>query len=120
MASSRRAAPHWNPSRWRVLGVAGMLLIGTGCASLRAAELYSRGTEQLEAGAFPRAIENLEAARDLAPGMSAVHNHLGIAYRAAGRDREALASFRRALELDCDNRAARENLRRLELAPPTP
>ena len=89
----------------------GLALGGTpGCASYRAARLYQSGSGALERGESGRAIADLERAADLAPQASEVQNHLGLAYAAAGRNDEAAAAFRRAVELDCDNAAARENL----------
>ncbi len=82
-----------------------------GCTSLRAARLYGSGTEALDRGNVELAIVDLERAAQLAPGASEVQNHLGLAYAAAGRDADALAAFRRAVELDCDNEAAATNLR---------
>jgi Flp pilus assembly protein TadD len=86
-----------------------------GCASLEAARLYHSGTAALDAGQPERAIADLERAGQLAPQASEVQNHLGLAYAAAGRPGDAERAFRRALELDCDNAAARENLRAAEL-----
>ena len=86
-----------------------------GCASLEAARLYHRGTAALDAGAPERAVADLERAASLAPQASEVQNHLGLAYAAAGRPGDAERAFRRSLELDCDNAAARENLRAAEL-----
>jgi Flp pilus assembly protein TadD len=85
-----------------------------GCASLEAARLYRSGTAALDAGAPERAIADLERAASLAPQASEVQNHLGLAYAAAGRPADAELAFRRAVELDCDNSAARENLRAAE------
>lgn len=86
-----------------------------GCAKFEAARLYDRGTAAIESGETARAIAHLERAATLAPEVSEIQNHLGIAYQAAGRDREAAGAFERALELDCDNAAARTNLDRLRL-----
>jgi Flp pilus assembly protein TadD len=86
-----------------------------GCASYQAARLYRSGTAALDAGAPERAIADLERAASLAPQASEVQNHLGLAYASAGRPADAERAFRRALELDCDNAAARENLRAAEL-----
>jgi len=86
-----------------------------GCASIAAARLYHRGTAALDAGAPERAIADLERAASLAPQASEVQNHLGLAYAAAGRPGDAERAFRRATRLDCDNAAARENLRAAEL-----
>ena len=82
---------------------------------LRAARLYHSGTAALDAGEPERAIADLERAASLAPQASEVQNHLGLAYAAAGRPGDAERAFRRALDLDCDNAAARENLRAAEL-----
>ncbi len=39
-----------------------------------------------------------------------MQNHLGLAYDAAGRPEAAQQAFERAVELDCDNEAAQQNL----------
>jgi len=88
--------------------VLGLLLAG--CASLEGAKLYARGTDALERGELPAAIADLERAAALVPEASEVHNHLGLAYARAGREGEALREFERAVEIDCDNEAARHNL----------
>ena len=93
-------------------GVASAL---AGCASYQGARLYQSGTAALERGESARAVAALERAAELVPHASEVQNHLGLAYALAGRHEEARSAFRRALELDCDNRAARENLRAAEL-----
>lgn len=81
-----------------------------GCASLEAARLYRSGTRALDRGDPQRAVADLERAAELAPQASEVQNHLGLAYSAAGREDEARDAFARAVDLDCDNAAARENL----------
>jgi Flp pilus assembly protein TadD len=86
-----------------------------GCASFQAARLYQSGTAALDAGEPERAVADLERAGALAPQASEVQNHLGLAYAAAGRPDDAERAFRRAVELDCENAAARENLRAAEL-----
>jgi Flp pilus assembly protein TadD len=102
-------------ARWRVLVAAATLLVVpsllAGCTTYRAARLYGRGTQALEQGDTARAIDALEQAAVLAPHASEIHNHLGLAYRSAGRHREARAAFEFAVELDCDNHAAASNLR---------
>ena len=85
-----------------------------GCASFRGARLYDSGTRALEQGDSARAIADLEAAASLVPQASEVANHLGLAYLQAGRQGDALAAFRQAVALDCDNQAARQNLRAAE------
>jgi len=86
----------------------------TSCTSYRAARLYHSGTEALDRGDSQRAIVDLEQAAELAPAASEVQNHLGLAYAAAGREEAAVHAFRRAVDFDCDNAAAHENLRMAE------
>ena len=96
-------------------------LAWAGCSSLQGARLYSSGSRALDAGEATRAVADLEAAAVLLPEASEVQNHLGMAYARAGRDPEAVAAFRRAVALDCDNDAAQRNLRAAEagrLRPP--
>jgi Flp pilus assembly protein TadD len=82
-----------------------------GCSSLEGGRLYQSGTAALDSGDSERAIADLERAAELVPMASEVQNHLGLAYAAAGRDDDARNAFRRAVDLDCENRAAVENLR---------
>lgn len=81
-----------------------------GCASWHGARLYLEGSRALERGDAELAVRRLEAASERVPRASEVQNHLGLAYAAAGHPEEAERAFRRAVELDCDNRAARANL----------
>jgi Flp pilus assembly protein TadD len=101
----------------RLILLAGAILLGlaaTGCASVEGARLYGRGNEALVRGDAAAAVADLERAAALVPHASEIQNHLGIAYGRAGRDAEALAAFRRAVALDCDNEAAQRNLRAAE------
>jgi len=86
-------------------------ILAPGCASLRAARLYQSGTTALDRGDTAQAIADLEHAARLQPQASEVQNHLGLAYWAAGRERDAELAFRRAVALDCANAAALRNLR---------
>jgi Flp pilus assembly protein TadD len=81
-----------------------------GCAAFQGARLYRRGSVALERGEIERALADLERAAALVPHASEIQNHLGLAYAASGRERDALRAFRRAVELDCDNRQALHNL----------
>ena len=95
------------------LRLAAALAVGLalgGCASFQGARLYRSGSDALERGETVRAIADLERAAELVPHGSEVQNHLGLAYDAAGRPEAARQAFERAVELDCDNEAARENL----------
>jgi len=89
-------------------------LASVGCATYQGARLYTSGTEALDRGDTARAIADLERAAELVPHASEIQNHLGLAYAAEGRHREALLAFRRAVALDCGNQAARRNLRAAE------
>jgi len=90
--------------------VVASLLALAGCAEIRGARLYQRGTLALDRGDPVAAVDDLEAAARLVPQASEIQNHLGLAYLAAGREGEARVAFEQALVLDCDNRAARANL----------
>ena len=87
------------------------MFLGVGCSSFRAARLYQSGTNALDRGDSTQAVLDLERAAELLPEASEVQNHLGLAYQAAGRERDAEFAFRRAVALDCGNAAAVENLR---------
>ncbi|GEM_PF-2259343 len=80
----------------------------------QAGRLYVDGTAALDRGEHARAIVALEEAARLVPEASAVRNHLGLAYQGAGQPDRARAAFEAALELDCDNEAARANLAHLD------
>jgi Flp pilus assembly protein TadD len=85
-----------------------------GCATYQGARLYDRGTLALERGDAAAAVADLERASALVPHASEIQNHLGLAYEAQGRSADARSAFERALALDCDNEAARQNLRAAE------
>ena len=92
------------------IALAALVAGGPACASLEGARLYGSGTEALARGETGRAIADLERAVVRVPHASEIHNHLGLAYEADGRLNDAAREFERAVDLDCDNRAAAENL----------
>ncbi len=94
-----------------VIAVALVLVLGctVGCASLRGARLYRSGSQALERGELTLAVAQLEEAARLVPQASEIQNHLGLSYLALGRREAARGAFDRALQLDCDNQAARDN-----------
>jgi Flp pilus assembly protein TadD len=94
----------------RPLALAFALVLLGGCATLEGYRHFERGTGALERGDLARAVLELELAAALVPERSEVFNHLGIAYAAAGRREDARSAFERAVALDCDNRAAADNL----------
>ena len=87
-----------------------LVLTLVACSSFEAGRLYLRGSEALERGDALQAIADLERAAQLLPHASEVHNHLGLAYLKAGRTAAAEAAFGHALEIDCENEAAAQNL----------
>jgi lipoprotein NlpI len=96
------------------LAVLALAFTLAGCASFRGARLYDSGTRALERGESARAIAELEQAAALVPHASEVQNHLGLAYLQADRPDDALVAFQNAVALDCDNQAAKRNLRAAE------
>ncbi|MFK7896936.1 MAG: tetratricopeptide repeat protein [Myxococcota bacterium] len=97
-------------------GACAALLLMSGCAGLTEAQrawqgsrLYSEGTQSLEAGDAAGAVDSLSRAAALVPHASEIQNHLGLAYWALGERAEAESAFDQALELDCENEAARQN-----------
>jgi len=91
-----------------------VIVLATGCATFDGARLYGQGTDALNRGDVASAIRDLEAAADLVPDASEIQNHLGLAYAAAERTEEARGAFMRAVDLDCTNDAAKQNLVWLE------
>jgi Flp pilus assembly protein TadD len=87
-----------------------LLWLGAGCANVEGGRYYQSGTLALDAGDTELAVAHLERAAQLVPDASEVHNHLGLAYAADGRHAAALAAFRRAVDIDCDNQPAQRNL----------
>jgi len=90
--------------------LAALLLAPLACASWRGARLYQSGSAALERGEVATAIAQLEEAALLVPEASEIQNHLGLAYAQATRWPDARVAFERAVEIDCQNEAARENL----------
>ncbi|MDJ0788598.1 MAG: tetratricopeptide repeat protein [Myxococcota bacterium] len=91
-----------------------LALAASGCATMQGTSLYRSGTAALDRGDATAAVADLEQAARLIPQSSPVFNHLGIAYKESGRYEEALWAFQRAVDLDCDNRAAVANLQAAE------
>ena len=97
---------------------AALAIAAAGCESapiraLRGARHYTAGTEALERNDDAKAVAELEQAAALVPHASEIQNHLGLAYWSDGRPQSARVAFAKAIELDCDNDAARANLESL-------
>jgi len=100
-------------------------VVGIGCQSppvraWQAGRLYTTGTEALDRGDHQTAIAQLEEAATLVPDASEIRNQLGLAYWSAGEPERARAAFEAAIDLDCDNEAARANLASLDAARAAP
>ena len=104
-------------ARWLLVLICAAGVALGGCAAWQGARLYQSGTRALEAGDAATALTDLREAARLVPDASEVQNHLGLAWLANGDEVRAKASFERALELDCDNEAARVNLEQVEASP---
>ena len=110
-----------------VLFVSGFLA-GCQSAPVRAwqgARHFAAGDAALDQKDPQTAIRELTLAAKLVPHASEIRNHLGLAYWQAGEEIAATRAFEAALEIDCDNQAARLNLDRLLeesalLPPPRP
>lgn len=74
---------------------------------------YATGMIHLATRSFDKASKDLQEATRAVPSLPEAHEGLGIALEAQGRTQEALASYRRALELDPDLMLARLALQRL-------
>lgn len=114
--------PSSGPGGNRIVLIASILILSSivisGCQSgpvlaFQGSRHYVAGSEALERGDGDVAIaELLEAAR-LIPHASEIQNHLGLAYWENAQLGPAKSAFERAVELDCENEAARVNLERL-------
>jgi hypothetical protein len=80
-----------------------------------AAGVEAVGYQCLKNEAVPAGVMLLEANLRDHPASPAAHFGLGRAYRAAGREADAVAQFRRALELDPGHQRAKEALARAAL-----
>lgn len=89
------------------------VVLSLGCASLRGAQAYRAGNRALERGEAAQAVPEFERAARLLPEQSEIHNHLGMALAQSGRVDDAVREFERAVEFDCDNSAAEQNLSRV-------
>jgi Flp pilus assembly protein TadD len=76
---------------------------------------FQWGLFELELGMIDRAIDALERARGISPRSTETLNAVGEAYYRAGRVEEAVASWRRSLEIDPNQARLRQVLE--EIAP---
>ncbi len=72
--------------------------------------LVNHGVAALQAGRADLAVDSLQRAAALEPGLAEGHLNLANALQACGRFEDATASYRRALELDPANPATHNNL----------
>jgi len=74
-----------------------------------------KGERLIHSGKYGAAIESLTTASSLLPNNSQAWNHLGLAYHYNRNYKQALQSYRRALDLDYNVSSARFNLGSLYL-----
>ncbi|HMQ02384.1 MAG TPA: tetratricopeptide repeat protein [Pyrinomonadaceae bacterium] len=68
---------------------------------------------------YAEAIQDCTKAIDLSTRSSMAYNHRGYAYEMTNSKDQAIADYRKALDLDPRNETARTNLNRLQPQPPT-
>lgn len=68
---------------------------------------------------YTEAITDCSAAIRLATRSSMAYNHRGYAYEMSNSRSEAIADYKKALEIDPQNQTARTNLNRLQPQPPS-
>jgi len=78
------------------------------------ARQWAQGMVLLAEQAPAKAVPRLQDAVRLEPGFAEAHQGLGMAYESTGRRDDALASYRRALELSPELFLSSDALRRLE------
>ena len=78
------------------------------------------GEIALRQGLFGDAIAHLQKASRLAPRSARVFTLLGEAFLALGRNPDAAANFKKALQLDPDNTRAREGYNEASSRVPPP
>lgn len=91
--------------------VAAILALGCASSGLGSAarEQLRAGVEAASAGLWKEAAFRFERARALGGETAEVLNNLAVAYEALGRYEEALATYKRALELAPHNSRIRRN-----------
>lgn len=105
----------WGAAMRRVASLAAALLF-LSCASQQAAvsarEQMRQGVEAAVAGLWQEAAFRFERARALGRETPELLNNLAVAYEALGRYEEALATYKKALELAPTNARIRRNYAR--------
>lgn len=100
----------------RVASLAAAALLLLSCASQQAAvsarEQMRQGVEAAVAGLWQEAAFRFERARALGRETPELLNNLAVAYEALGRYEEALATYKKALELAPTNSRIRRNYAR--------
>lgn len=91
-------------------------LLVAACGSANRGDVAGRqmafGVSMAQRGLWSEALFRFERAHRLEPSSIRVLNNLAVAYEANGRFDEALATYRRALEIDPANRDLRRNYAR--------
>jgi len=77
---------------------------------LTAIFLNNRGVDALRQGSYDQAIRRFSYATRLAPDFTAAYGNLGVAHRMAGDPEAALATYRKALEIESGSPSILNNL----------
>jgi tetratricopeptide (TPR) repeat protein len=80
--------------------------------------LYTLGVIRTYQHDYPEAVKFIRQSLDIKPGTAVVYADLGNAYMRMGKLQEAVECFRKAVELDPDNREFRDMLEVVEKALP--
>jgi pentatricopeptide repeat protein len=81
-------------------------------APLSFIEIYQLGWKQLNQGEYYAAVTSFQQAANMNPRSPDVHNALGLAYRKAGNEEQAIQEFKLALEIDPNYSPAKENIKK--------
>lgn len=83
-----------------------LALILAGCATVASSPHFTRGTQALERGDYQTAVNELNEAVQLEPGVSRYHNNLSFAYFKLKNEQKGWFHLRQAVLLDTNNRRA--------------
>src|SRR5947199_5511109 len=68
------------PNIGLVFGIAGLVILGSGCKHLQSRDHLNKGVQAFTAAQYPEAVERFKTAVELDPGFSAARLYLATAY----------------------------------------
>src|SRR5438270_1554694 len=116
----------WLTHVWLILGVAGLVVLGSGCKHLQSRDHLNKGVQAFTAAQYPEAVEHFKTAVELDPGFAAARLYLATAYMQQyipGADSPennkmataAFDNFRKVLEQEPKNTVAIASIASLNL-----